>query len=60
MTIDEDAAAARKRDRLQRFHRENLDRLAESTRKLREHNDEVETKARMRQRGSIPPAKGST
>jgi hypothetical protein len=36
-------------------HQRNLDSLAEATRRLREHNDEVETKLRMRERGSLPP-----
>lgn len=57
MTTDDNPA--RKRARVHRFHRENIDRLAETTRKHKEHNDEVEARDRMRKRGSLPPPKGS-
>lgn len=59
MTADDDAATSRKRERIRRFHRENIDRLAETTKKHKEHNDEVEARDRMRKRGSLPPPKGS-
>ena len=42
----------------QEKHRQTIASIEQSTRRLREHNDEVETKERLRKRGSIPPAKG--